>query len=89
MAAYFDRWARIAHNSATITHVTLKRLSEQQYFELQDQFDRTPGLHDGTLASGEHYLLVALLNRFGYRPRSRQEAIELAQELLANGYDPA
>ena len=69
--------------------MALKKLTEQQYFELQDQFDRTPGLHDGVMASGEHYILVALLNTFGYRPRSRQEAIELAQELLANGYDPA
>jgi hypothetical protein len=68
--------------------VTLKRLTEEQYFALQDQFDRTPGLHDGILASGEHYLLVALLNKFGYRPHSRREAIEIAQELLANGYDP-
>ena len=66
-----------------------KRLTEQQYFELQDQFDRTPGLYDGVIASGEHYMLVALLNQFGYHPRSRQEAIELAQELLANGYNPA
>jgi hypothetical protein len=69
--------------------MALKRLTEQEYFDLQDQFDRTPGLYDGTMASGEHYQLVALLNSFGYRPRSRQEAIELAQELLANGYDPA
>ena len=67
----------------------LKKLTQQQYFELQDQFDRTPGLHDGVMASGEHYILVALLNTFGYRPRARQEALELAQELLANGYDPA
>jgi len=66
----------------------LKKLTQQQYFELQDQFDRTPGLQDGVLASGEHYLLVALLNQFGYHPRTRQEALELAQELLANGYDP-
>lgn len=65
-----------------------KQLTEQQYFELQDQFDRTPGLHDGTLASGEHYMLMALLNEFGYHPRSREEALDLAQELLANGYDP-
>jgi hypothetical protein len=42
-----------------------KKLSEQQYFELQDQFDRTPRLHDGVMASGEHYMLVALLNKFG------------------------
>lgn len=50
--------------------MALKKLSEQQYFELQDQFDRTPGLHDGVMASGEHYILVALLNKFGYRPRT-------------------
>ncbi len=61
---------------------------QMSFQELQDQFDRTPGLHNGVLASGEHYILVALLNSFGYHPRSRAEAIELAQELLAHGYDP-
>ena len=67
--------------------MALPKLTEQQYFELQDQFDRTPGLNDGTLASGEHYFLVALLNRFGYHPHSRGEALDITQELLANGYD--
>ena len=56
------------------------KLTEQQSFELQDQFDRTPGLNDGPLASGERYVLVALLNRFGYHPHSRGETLDIARD---------
>ena len=65
----------------------MKKLNEQQYFELQDQFDRTPGIHDGEIASGEHYILMALLRKFGFTPQGREEALRLAEELLANGYE--
>jgi hypothetical protein len=65
----------------------MKKLTEQQFFELQDQFDRTPGIYDGEIASGEHYILMALLRRFGYATHGREEALRLAEELLTNGYE--
>ncbi len=63
-----------------------KKLTEDQYFALQQQWENTPELY-GTSASGEHYQLMHLLNRFGYRPRSVQEAMKLAEELLADGWE--
>ncbi len=50
------------------------------------QYQRTPPLTDSVSASGEHYILFALLNRFGFRPNSREAAMELAEELLAEGW---
>ncbi len=64
-----------------------KKLSQADYFELQTQFEKTPDPANGFMASGEHYALLAVLNRLGYYPRSREEAIKIAEGLLANGYD--
>lgn len=66
-----------------------KRLTAENYFELQRQFECTPDPADcGASSSGEHYMLLALLDSFGFRVRSREQGLELAQELLSNGYDP-
>lgn len=65
----------------------MKKLSRDDYFDLQEQYDRTPSLEDGYLPSGEHYILVALLGRLGYRITSSREALKLAEKLLSIGYD--
>jgi hypothetical protein len=44
-------------------------------------------LADVFSASGGHYLLIAVLNRLGYFPHSREEALEITEELLSNGYE--
>ncbi len=62
------------------------RLLKWQYDELNAQYAITPPLTNGVAASGEHYVLFNLLNRFGFHPRSREEAMELAEELLAEGW---
>jgi hypothetical protein len=62
------------------------KLSREQWVALDIQYGVTPADNDVDLASGEHYILVSLLNRFGYRPRSRRDALELAEELLSNGH---
>lgn len=66
---------------------TNKKLSQQEYFELDEQFARTPGISDGWMASGEHYVLQAMLDDLGYHPSSREEALEIAGRLLSDGYD--
>ena len=63
------------------------RLSQQDYYELDEQYSITPGVSDGWMASGEHYKLQSLLNRLGYFPHSREEAIETAEKLLSEGYE--
>jgi hypothetical protein len=62
------------------------RLTREQYIALDIQYQRTPPLADGVSASGEHYILFYLLNQFGFYPNSREAAMELAEELLAEGW---
>ncbi len=62
------------------------RLLRWQYDELNAQYAITPPLADGVAASGEHYVLFNLLNRFGFHPNSREQAMELAEELLTEGW---
>jgi hypothetical protein len=64
-----------------------KKLTRAQWDELNVQYMNTPGLSDGFMASGEHYILVAILNKFGYHPMSREEVMELAEELLSMGWE--
>ena len=65
----------------------MKKLTRLQWEKLDAQYSVTPGLGDGFMPSGEHYILVSCLNEFGYHPNSREEAMNMAEELLANGYE--
>ena len=67
--------------------MALRKLSRAEWDELDMQYQRTPSLNDSVSASGEHYILVALLNKLGFFPHSREEAIQIAEELLSNGWD--
>jgi hypothetical protein len=64
-----------------------RKLTRAEWDELDIQYSNTPGLTDVFSASGEHYLLIAVLNRLGYFPHSREEALEMTEELLSNGYE--
>lgn len=64
-----------------------KKLTRGQWDELRDQFERTPDPDEGASASGEHYMLTYILNRLGYHPMSRREAMNLAERLLSNGWE--
>jgi len=64
-----------------------RKLTRAEWDELDIQYSNTPGLDDVFSASGEHYLLIAVLNRLGYFPHSREEALEITEELLSNGYE--
>lgn len=61
-------------------------LSRSQYEQLDCQYAHTPPLDDGFSASGEHYQLVHLLNKFGYHPHSREESFEITEKLLTEGW---
>ncbi len=63
-----------------------KKLTREQWIDLDNQFARTPGLGDSFSASGEHYILVGMLNTLGYYPHSREEALEIASQLLTQGW---
>jgi hypothetical protein len=59
-----------------------QKLTPEQYQELEEQYSRIPAQPDAESVPGEHFKLIALLNRFGFYPGSKQEALKLARELL-------
>jgi hypothetical protein len=62
------------------------RLTREQWYELDEQYNKTPAQPEVVAVPGEHFKLIALLNRFGVYPMSKQEAMQLAGELLDNGW---
>lgn len=66
-----------------------KKLTRDQWYELDNQLSRTPEQPDAESVPGEHLKLIALLNRFGFHPMSKQEAMKLAADLLAMGWREA
>jgi len=63
-----------------------EQLTRDQWYQLDEQYARTPHPSDTFAASGEHYRLTALLNKFGYHPMSRDEAMRIAERLLSDGW---
>lgn len=64
------------------------RLTRPQYDELYTQFSRTPDPAEGFAGTGEHWQLMGLLNKWGFYPMSRQQAVRMAQDLLDAGWKP-
>lgn len=60
----------------------MNKLTRTQWDELDDQMSRTPPEPDSEGVPGEHMKLIALLNRFGFNPMSKREALEVATKLL-------
>jgi hypothetical protein len=63
------------------------KLTRPQWDALAEQLSRTPDPDEGSSDTGEHWQLIALLNRIGYNPFSRQEAVRLALELIDKGFE--
>ena len=62
------------------------RLLKWQYDELNAQYGNTPSISEGTGEGGQQWILMNLLNRLGFIPNSRDEAMTMAEELLAEGW---
>ena len=62
----------------------LRKLTEQEYFDLQQQYDKTPALADSFGATGEHMILRKMLRDMGYsiKESRRGAELELADQLL-------
>lgn len=65
----------------------MSKLNEQQYYELQEQYDRTPSPFEPYGGSGEHLILCVLLARYGHREENKIRAWKLAERLLAEGWE--
>ena len=61
------------------------KLTRSQWEQLDEQMNRTPAETDPDGVPGEHIHFIALLNKFGFNPISKQEALRLAQQLLEAG----
>jgi hypothetical protein len=64
----------------------MEKLTRQQWYELDEQFSRTPSEPFSSEPPGEHMKLIALLNRFGHQPITKQQALSLARTLLDLGW---
>ena len=60
------------------------KLTRDQWYELEDQFSRTPEFPGEEGVPGEHFKLIGLLNKFGIHPMSKQEAMKIAEGLLVD-----
>jgi hypothetical protein len=64
----------------------MEKLTRQQWYELEEQFSRTPSGPFSDEHPREHLKLIALLNRFGHQPMTKQQALNLARTLLDLGW---
>jgi hypothetical protein len=64
-----------------------RKITRDQWYELDDQMSRTPEVPGADGVPGEHFKLIALLNRFGFSPMSKGEAMKLAEDLLDAGWE--
>ena len=64
----------------------MDKLTRQQWYELDEQFARTPAEPFSSEPPGEHMKLIALLNRLGHQPMTKQQALNLTRTLLDLGW---
>jgi hypothetical protein len=65
----------------------MKKLDRDQWYALDEQMSRTPAEPGAEGEPGQHFQLIALLNKFGFSPSSKWEAMKLAERLLNEGWD--
>lgn len=65
----------------------MNKLTRARWEELNDQMSITPSESGSEGVPGEHLKLIALLNRFGFNPMSKREAMEMAEKLLSEGWE--
>jgi len=61
----------------------IARLSEADIWDIQAHLDRAMATDAG---SGDHWILMACLNRHGFRASGTDEAMRLAEEILVTWY---
>jgi hypothetical protein len=59
-----------------------KKLSQAEWNELYNAWSDVVNLEPGSSMTGRHWLLMATLERLGYKVRSTIEAREIAEYLL-------
>jgi hypothetical protein len=65
----------------------MSKLTREQWYELDEQMSHTPPEADAEGVPGEHIKLIALLNKFGFNPMSKQAALVLTEKSLNEGWE--
>jgi len=61
----------------------VERLTDADIWDIQAHLDRALDTHSG---SGDHWILMACLNRHGFRTHGTNEAMQLAEEIIILWY---
>jgi hypothetical protein len=64
-----------------------QKLNRDQWYELDNQMSFTPAEPGEEGEPGQHFILMALLSKFGFSPNSKSEAMKLAEDLLNTGWE--
>lgn len=64
-----------------------KKLSRDQWYELDNQVSCTPAEPGDEGEPGQHFILMNLLSKFGFSTNSKWEAMKLAENLLNLGWE--
>lgn len=61
----------------------VKKLSDNELRDIQAHFERALDTEHG---SGDHWILMACLDKHGFRTNSPDEAMRLAEEIISTWY---
>jgi mannose/cellobiose epimerase-like protein (N-acyl-D-glucosamine 2-epimerase family) len=64
----------------------MEKLTRQQWYELDEQFSRTPSEPFSSEPPGEYMKLIAILNKYGHQAMTKQQALNMARTLLDLGW---
>jgi len=59
------------------------KLTDEAIWDIQAHYDRAADTHSG---SGDHWILMACLNKHGFRTHGTEEAMRLAEEIIQLWY---
>lgn len=62
---------------------SVSKLTDADIWDIQAHFDRAVDTSSG---SGDHWILMACLNRHGFRTHGTDEAMQLAEEIIKIWY---
>jgi hypothetical protein len=69
------------------THTKKTKLTQDEYYSVQCQFEVTPNPDESYGATGEHWKLKTLLEEFGFYSKTTRQAYFMANDLIMKGYD--
>lgn len=61
----------------------IAKLTDEDVWDIQAHFNRALDTNSG---SGDHWILIACLNRHGFRANGTTEAMQMAEEIIVKWY---